>query len=622
MKTKSRSAERVLGISATGRAVHAVLLQTGPDGPEVVRRFSRQRTAAATGFEEVTAPAAAPKENFGGSGAADDFTIEFGDGSGSAAGPNLFLSSEFGGVDEPDSDDVGGHVATFELELSDILSEAHDAGYGDATLALTLSAADVTFQEVRVPSKKKQQKHDKATLVEALTAQYKGLFDDERVAFIPMTQNDDSEKRYLAVFPKVVDPASATLAAIRDGNERIPQVALIDAEVSTLVGLARVATDAFSADRAPVEVDFDEVATPEEEEDSEFAPVDDAPPKPKDDSVHTLIVRAGAEDTLVLFMHGDTVHHCESLRSLTAFDAPETICSRVLLQQDEHGMGDVHHVLVLSEERESELTETFGMFFPDAAVEQLRLYVPTSGPETEDAATAVVSATAAALRVLEDPYYASAFEKINFLPKKLLKRKVRLPITWNVVALSVMIVITTVFFMARYTTAETKIDAYRDRLQDVAPNEVSADINTLQARIDSMQQMYVTYTRALEVLDTLLIGSDRWSRILEKTSKEATGVRGLWIENFVPSGNAVELSGNATSRDDVVEFASRLDGTIETLTFSEIREWPVYSFSMKIAVTDSLPEAAQYLREQVKLESVRPGTEQSNVSGGKNEAER
>ena len=614
MKNNSRTAELVLGISATGRAVHAVLLQTGPDGPEVVRRYSRQRTAAATGFDEPVVPSSAPKESFSG-GDVEDFTIEFGDGSTSSNGANLFLSSEFSGIEETDADDFGGQVATFELELSDILSEAFDAGFGDATLALTLSAADVTFQEIRLPSRKKQHKHDRATLVEALTAQHKGLFDEERVAFVPMTQTDDGEARYLAVFTKVVDPASATLAALRDGNERIPHVALIDAEVSALVGLARVASQAYTENASD---DAEESATAPADGDDEFAPSQNAAAAPTGENRHTLIVRAGAEDTLVLFMHGDTVHHCESLRSLTAFDAPETICSRVLLQQDEHGMGDVHHVLVLSEERESELTDTFGMFFPDAVVEQLRLYVPSAGPETEDAATAVVSATAAALRVLGDPVYTNAFESINFLPKKLLKKKVRLPITWNVVGLSVLIVATTIFFMARFTSAETKIDTYRDRLEQTAPNDLGTDVHTLQARIDSMENMYATYTRALEVLDTLLIGSDRWSRFLEKTSTEASGVRGLWIETFSPSGSMVAIAGSATSRDDVVNFATRLDGTIETLAFSEIREWPVYTFSMSIPVVDSLPEAAQYLREQVKLDRARPGVKASALAAGTN----
>jgi hypothetical protein len=621
MRQKSKNTDRVLGVAATGRAVHAVLIENGPDGPAVIRRYSRQRTLTAAGYEDAAANPAAPKNEQFGNAVSDEFTIEFGDGSNSSSGPNLFLASEFGGAEETDTEDFGGHVATYELELSDILSEVLDAGYGDAEMALTLSAADAHVQEIRVPVKKKQQAHDRGTLVDALTAQYKGLFDDQRVAFMPMTQIDESEKRYLAIFPKTVDPASATLMALRDANERIPHVGLIDSEVPALVGLARVATKAMTTNEIEgstgnkTEAIVDQlVADDEASEDDEDSKAS------ADGGVHTLIVRAGAEDTLVIFMHGDTVHHCESLRSLTAFDASETICSRVLLQQDEHGMGDVHHVLVLSEERELDLTETFGMFFPDAVVDQLRFHIPNAGRETEDAATAVVSATAAALRVLEDPYYFASFEKINFIPKKLLRRKIRLPITWHVVAMSMLIVVTTVFFMARYTTAETKIDAYHDRLQGVAPDEIGMDIHLLQARIDSMQQMYATYTRALEVLDTLLIGSDRWSRMLERTSKETSGVRGLWIETFKPASYSVDITGSATSRDQVVNFASSIDGTIESLVFSEIREWPVYSFSMKIPVADSLPEAARFLREQVTFDEAPAHSISASRSGGSNDS--
>jgi hypothetical protein len=587
MNKHSKKAERVLGIAATPRAVHAVLLQDGPDGPQVVRRFSRQRSIVPSGFEEA-APKSAARDTptYGGT---DDFTIEFGEGGSNA---NLFLASEFGGVDTEVSDEVSP-VANYELELSDILAESNDAGFGDASLAFVLGVTDVVFIEIRVSSKK-QKRPDHATLIDALTEQYKGIFDDERVAFLPMTQASDGERRYLAVFTKGVDAASATLTAIRDSNERIPHVKLIDAEIPVLVGLSRVATNTFKAD-AP-----EDVEAPADEE-ADDGSEEEPRPATRSGVVNTLVVRAGIDETLVLFMHGDTIHHCESLRSLTAFDAPETICSRVLLQQDEHAVGDVHHVLVLSEERESELTDTFGMFFPDASVEPIRLYVPGIGNDGEDAATGVVSAIGVALRALDDPYYAPAFEDVNFLPKKLLRRKVRLPITWNVVVMSMLIVVTSIFFMARYTSAETEITSYKDRLEKVAPGTLAEDISVLQARIDSMQHLYATYTRALEVLDTLLVGSDRWSRLLERTSTEASRVKGLWIDTFSPEASAILITGTATSRDHVVAFASRLSGSIESLTFSEIREFPVYTYTMKVPVEDSLPEAARYLRNQVKL---------------------
>lgn len=607
MSKISKKSDRVLSIAATARTVHAVLLETGPDGPEVIRKFSRQRAVAAGGFES-TMPKPAKKKTAMGGG--DDFTIEFGD---SASSNELFLSSEFGAIanDGEGEDADVSQAASFEFELGDIIAEAGDAGYDDASLAFTLSPGDCSLVEIKVESKGKP---DRNTLLDALTLQHKGTFDDERVAFVPMSQLNEGEHRYLAVSPKRIDSVSSSISVLREGNDRLQPLALVDAEVTTLLGLARAAKDSFGFHK---DSDADELV---QLYDAEGEEKQAAKATKTDKAVHTLVVRAGAEDTLVLFVSGNTLHHCETLRSLTTFDQAETICSRVLLQQDEHGISDVDHVLVLSEEREEDLTDSFEVFFPDAKVERLRSYLPSyDETDSDDAATALVSATAAGLRAVDAPEYAPLFEDINFLPKKLTRRKVKLPINWHVIAMSVIIVLTTLFFVTKYSIAETEIASYREHLKDVAPEEVNADITELQARIDSMDHLYQTYTRAIEVLDTLLIGSDRWSRTLENTSKEASKVRGLWIESFQQQGQNIQLSGNATSRQQVVSFASRINGTIESLVFSEIREAPVYTYSLAVPVSDSLPEAARYLRDNVRFNEAVPVSADEKKSTTKGE---
>jgi len=56
-----------------------------------------------------------------------------------------------------------------------------------------------------------------------------------------------------------------------------------------------------------------------------------------------------------------------------------------------------------------------------------------------------------------------------------------------------------------------------------------------------------------------------------------------------------------------VAFAANADAIIESLSFSEIRGWPVFSFSMKMRMADDLPQAARYFREHTPdKESSRP----------------
>ena len=136
------------------------------------------------------------------------------------------------------------------------------------------------------------------------------------------------------------------------------------------------------------------------------------------------------------------------------------------------------------------------------------------------------------------------------------------------------------------------------------PRIAHTDPQVLQARIDSMNQAYAGYMRALDILDTLLIGSDRWSTGMEKLSADAAAVSGIWVNTWRPTGhNIIEIHGGATSRDRVVRLAERLNANIETLSFSEIREMEVFEYRMDVPIPHRLPRAAEYLRQQVDLEA-------------------
>ncbi len=587
---KRKTSRQILGVMITGRAVHAVLLESAADGAQVLRRFMRQRTSRFGGAQAPTVPDLQKSDDDG------DFSVQFSDTSSMAE--HMFLGSEFGGLDAAGITDPGGEkkelAATFVLELGDILAECRDAGYPDPMVAFCAGASEVNQVELRVlretksrgdGDKQKKKAPPKAAsrseLLELLGEHHSGAVIEECVAFLPMTPSEEGMQRVLAVFPKALDPVASTLRTMREQQgRRMPTVRLLDTEVPLYLGLARATHNLTPRKR---HADDEEM--------------------PAEEGRNTLIVRAGAEDTLVLFLQDDQLRQSENLRSLTAYEAPETICSRVLLLQDEYGIGEVQHVLLLSEEREDDLVESFEMFFPDARVESLRQYVPEFDDEErgEVAGGALLPAVGVGLRLTDDDRYRDVFEDVNLLPRQLLRRQFNLPVTWHVLALYVLLFCSVLYFMGRYFTMEKQISAHQRSIQEfqATAGPVTTDAKTLQGRIDSLQAVHARYMRAINVLEGLLQGSDKWSRALEKTSKEVAGVTGIWIESWNPRADGLELSGNATARDRVVELAERLGGTISSLTFSEIREWPVFSFKLSMSLENGLPEAARYLREQV-----------------------
>ena len=598
MQTK-RSSDLILGIMVTNRMLHAVLVQGGVDGGKILRRFTRQRVTKATQTGMLSSVPELQEESSG----SNDFTIQFGDGT--EGNGNLFLSSEFGGVSGlmDTEEDIGGGIgATFVLELGDILAECKDTGYEDPIVAFCSDSSDVMHVELRVDAADKKTSKGKSeeegasfrvdpaerpALIKLLGEQYQGGFEADRVGFLRMTNVESGESRFLAVFPKQRDSVISTLLAMREQqNLRLPTVRLLDAEVPLYLGLARSVLRTTASESDPLRT-------------------------------HSLIVRAGIEDTLVLFMRAGQLLHYESLRSLTAYESPETICSRVLLQQDEHGINDVQHVFLLSEEREDELIESFEMFFPDSQVSSLRHLLDELGELGLDEAnsSALVGAVGAALRLVPSGRFEGVFDDINLMPKRLIRQRFKIPITWHVPALGFLIGLTVLFFMYRYFTIENEIDSFRQKLSEYPPEIMEADPRMLQARIDSFNTVTESYLKALDVLDDLLLGSDKWSRTLENVSNATYAVRSIWIDNWRPEGDQLVVIGSATSRDRVVLLAERLEGDIESLTYSEIREASVFSFQIRMPLLIDLPEAAVYLRQQVaNVEESQSATQNEQAS--------
>ena len=588
-KRRSTSAP-VLGIYVTPTNVHGILVRESGDSYGVLRPFARQRNAFAVSVPDLAATTPEAEMEPG----ADDVTIQFGDSVSGMGGSDLFLDSEFSdlaGTDAPEMDFQTQQRRTTSpvvFELKDIIDECRAAGHDRPPTSFCLTQPDVDYVEIVVSDKNDKGKKGKKEPSEAAQGEVKRdrllarlaeevdtVFEKERVAFLPMTPREGLQ-RFLAVVPTQEETLAESLDLLREqsGMRAVP-FRSVDAEVPLLVGLARWAF-------------------------------------PSEPQENTAIVRVGTEDTLVILLQGDTLHHTEHMLSVTTFDGPDTICSRVLLQQDVQGIGTVHHVVVLSEEREAELVQGFGAFYPDARVGALREgliargVIPPGGESTLSAPA--LPALGVALRTLMDRDKASPFyDEINMLPKRLRRRrrKIDLSVAWHTILAGVLVFFTVLFFIGSYFSQQREIAEAQQRV-DAYPEELNMSGPALQAQIDSLQGVYLQITRTLNTIDSLLVGSDKWSRSLARTSRATASSGGTWVATWNPQPNGVKLEGVATSRSQVVQFAERMEASIENLTFSEIRDFPVYDFRLNVPIREELPEVAKYLREQVDTSEMDP----------------
>lgn len=591
----------LLGIAVTRQALRGVLLRDTPEGPQVLWRYH----AARTGTQQ--AEASATPELVAEPDGAADFTLQIGEGGG---GTDFLFASELADLGVSASGEAvvtpGGSTA-FALELSSLLSACAAAGYSQPQVAFCVDASGIGMHQLRVPrdyqpptAKKKlgsrkaeeadgPQQPDDVALADLLGRQLDRSVVVEQAAFVAMAPTEADFQRYLAVQANDPEPVAETIRQARKERQLTqPDARLLDTEVTLYVGLARVAAYLHTASQSL------------------------GAEAPAADDTISLCVRVGAEDTLVLFLQGEQVLHAEHVHGITTFDAPETLCSRVLLLQDEHDIAEVADIFVFSEAHEDELLASFADFFPQAHTASLRTYLPVpltdeeaDGEDVPPATHADVMATAVALRLLDDVLYQTLFPEVDLLPKKLHGSKTRLtmPVNGAAVALYALLLLTAGFFFLRYHALDDEITQRRDILEHRDASLATVlDPAVVRGRVDSLRQSYVGYMHALTVLDSLLRGSDRWSRTLAAITGGTDAVPGLWIEKWEPSATNLTLAGLATDRMQVVLLGERLNGIVESVAFSEVREWPVYAFRINVPLPGDLPEAARYLRDRLILD--------------------
>ena len=553
-------------------ALHAVLLERTDEETSVQFRWSSGSSDARGGdlpFEEPGDMTPDVEEE------SDDVTIQFGDDEGS--GGEMFMGSEFDDIDggsEALGGDEGGEAWNFQVELDTLLDECAERGYEDPEIAFCSSTSQIDDVELRLPPDEtdaegaEETEHglplpaSRSTLLDMLAEQYEGEADGERVGFVPMHRTGDGYQRVLALIARPGGPVLSTLDSMQDQTlSRAPQTRLLDAEVSLYLGLAR------SVLQLPP-------GTPEK----------------------TIFVRSGTDDTLVLFIEGNTLRQSEHLPELTAEDSAETICSRVLLLQDEYGMGQVQHLMLVAEEDEEVLASAFKSYFSTAELHVLRSHLP-GGDDTD--AEAYVGATGAALRLLDDAAFAPHFQPVNLLAKEYVPSRLRLPVGWPVPAMLTLLAIATLGFVWLYFVNASTISEKRTKLRALGQKVNQVDQEALRRRIDSMKAMTTEYAAANKTIGGLLQGSNKWSRGLATVTGQMNDLRGLTINQWSPqSGTEVTILGRSNDRSKVVELAQRMDGRILGLTFTETRDVSLYDFELTVPLDTTKPEAIEYWREQ------------------------
>ncbi len=527
-------------------------------------------------------------------GGATDFSMEIGGQQYSAYGEGKDL--------EPfihDGLDGDGNVkklertafkaTVFTNELLTILNKSHQQGFKKILIAYCVREPEVSYEMIQIgvsDSDSQSQKSDAGGILDQFTAWMskdtgtrgrKGKvfdhlnqhipfeYDKERVATLNVaTSNGDTNT--LAIVPREPDSITATLRDIPAKEVgQLPAGHILDSELSLFVSILSYKL-------------------------------------PDNPHFVTTLLRIGKEETLVVFMKGQTLYHFERLSNLSVFDSGATICSRVQLIQDEQRLFNIDRFYVISSEPIDGFEISLEQFFSDAhvgTIESLLDLDERLNSENSSLTPNEILALSSAVRFAEGWDVKSSSPPLNLLPSKLMVKGTRQSIGTLVFLLLTGLVVLESFFLAKYFLKEKEIDQRKIEYSLSVPGIPLQNAGILKERVDSLKQVYARNTRSLRILDSLLYGSDKYTRHVAQLSSSTGEIKGLWIRSFASNktGTSVQMSGSAMSRSRIADLARKMNASIGRVQTRVIGRRKVYDFSMVAPIDNKMPEVVTYLQE-------------------------
>ncbi len=305
----------------------------------------------------------------------------------------------------------------------------------------------------------------------------------------------------------------------------------------------------------------------------------------------TIVVYVGSDFSRLIFLRGKDYLHFAPIIS-EGYSSPNienTLYSRILLEQDNIALTRIDRILLAGESHKVNLKDSLAPQFSSALVDYLRtdqidlsLYEGTVGEAISEYAVPIATAWKA-LRPKHPALY-----RVNLVPISIIEGQKAFKLAWHGWLAAALIIFSIVFFS---TSIRTRSEEIR-KSQEVLTKKKSelADLEILRSRRDALQKDIQRYSTAAAVYDSIVPGSDRWSRILHYLSNSVDDLNSVWLYKVSKADNppgAILISGRSIFRTRIARLASLFEkATLKAVRTTAIRDKIIYDFDLLIEQVD------------------------------------
>jgi hypothetical protein len=299
----------------------------------------------------------------------------------------------------------------------------------------------------------------------------------------------------------------------------------------------------------------------------------------------SVIVYVGVEFTRLVFMRGMHFYQFAPILG-EGYDSPNlqnTVYSRLLLEQDNLAIPHISRIILAGESRRIGFKEFLMQQLPDQEIDYLLAPALDSSAlsiEEQEAISEYAVPIGAALKVL-DPLNPLVYN-VNLLPASVREGQRVFKLAWHGYALLAMLFFSAFFFTWQIAAKSREIRDLRDVL--TLKESQRAENIALENSITALEQQLTRYQTSMALYDSLVPGSERWSKVLTQLSHGVEDLNSLWLLDMAAGsdGNLL-MNGYAVYRTRIPRLSTLFDGSVlEEVNVQEIREQTVYKYRIKV----------------------------------------
>ncbi len=299
----------------------------------------------------------------------------------------------------------------------------------------------------------------------------------------------------------------------------------------------------------------------------------------------TVIIYVGVEYTRLIFMRGTHFYQFAPILG-EGYDSPNlhnTVYSRLLLEQDNLGIPRINRIVLAGESHRIDFKDFLLQQLPGQEIDYLLMPLVDSSPlppEQQAEISAFAVPIGAAWRILEQR--SNAFYHVNLLPDSVREGQRMFKLAWHGYLLLLLLFASTLFFTWQISSKTRELREMRESL--TLKESQQAENLQLANSIESLQAQLGKFKTSLALYDSLVPGSERWSRLLTRLSHGVEDINSIWVTDLtVGKESSINLTGFAQYRMRIPRFTGLFDNALlKEVTVQAIRDQEVFHYSVDV----------------------------------------